>query len=231
MGLVSNQPSNQQLRFNLRQVTMNQHLEVEVKFLLPELTAVRAQLLTLGATVVRPRLFERNLRLDTPDEALRARDELLRLRQDTAVTLTYKGRSLEREQGSQAKVREELEVTVSDWQTAVAIFQRLGFVPTQVYEKYRETLRLETPLGAVTVTLDELPYGNFVELEGEERALRETAALLNLPWQSRLVTNYLALMSALQARHNLPFSDLTFANFAGLAISAQDVLADAEYVG
>ncbi len=210
---------------------MNQHLEVEVKFLLPELTAVRAQLLALGATVVWPRLFERNLCLDTPDEALRARDELLRLRQDTAVTLTYKGRSLEREQGSQAKVREELEVTVSDWQTAVAIFQRLGFVPTQVYEKYRETLCLETPLGVVTATLDELPYGNFVELEGEERALREIAALLNLPWQNRLVTNYLALMSALQAKHNLPFRDLTFANFAGLTISVQDVLAEAEYVG
>ncbi len=210
---------------------MDPHLEVEVKFLLPELTAVRAQLLALGAIVVTPRLFERNLRLDTPDQALRARDELLRLRQDTAVTLTYKGRSLEQEQGSQAKVREELEITVSDWQTAVAIFQRLGFVPTQVYEKYRETFRLDTSSGAVTVTLDELPYGNFVELEGEEAAIRQAAVLLNLRWQSRLVTNYLALMSALQAKHALPFSDLTFANFAGLAISAHDVLAESEQVG
>lgn len=196
------------------------HLEVEVKFLVGELTAVRQRLLELGAMVTKPRVYERNLRLDTPDEALRHRDELLRLRQDTAVVLTYKGRSLETEQGSEVKVREELEMTVGDWETAVALFQRLGFQPTQVYEKYRETFRL----GTVVVTLDELPYGNFIELEGDEAAIKATAVALNLPWAERLVTNYLALMGALQAHYNLPFSDITFANFAGRQVAVRDVL-------
>lgn len=195
------------------------HLEVEVKFLVQELTAVRQRLLALGATLKNPRVYERNLRLDTPEEALRQRDELLRLRQDTAVKVTYKGRSLEAEQESEAKVREELEMTVDDWETAVAIFRRLGFGPMQVYEKYRETFQL----GQIEVVLDEMPFGNFVELEGREAAIKETAVLLNLPWENRLVTNYLALMGALQDRYNLPFHDITFANFAGLRISVENL--------
>ncbi len=195
------------------------HLEVEVKFWVQELTAVRQQLLALGATLKKPRVYERNLRLDTPQEALRQRDELLRLRQDTAVKVTYKGRSLEAEQESEAKVREELETTVGDWETAVAIFRHLGFVPMQVYEKYRETFQL----GQVEVVLDEMPFGNFVELEGMEAAIKETAVLLNLPWENRLVTNYLALMGVLQDRYNLPFHDITFANFAGLHISVENL--------
>ncbi len=208
------------LWYSLEIMDEAQNLEVEVKFVVEDLTAVRQRLLAAGATVKKPRVYERNLRLDTPDEALRERDELLRLRQDTAVKVTYKGRSLEAEQASEAKVREELEMTVGDWETAVAIFQRLGFVPMQVYEKYRETFQL----GGVEVVLDEMPYGNFVELEGEEAAIQETAVALDLPWENRLVTNYLALMGELQARHNLPFNDITFANFADYQISVQEAL-------
>lgn len=195
-------------------------LEIEVKFLVPDLTAVRQRLLAAGGRIARPRVHERNLRLDTPDNALLQQDALLRLRQDTAVTLTFKGRSQEAEQGSEAKVREELEVTVSDFETAVAIFERLNLQPQQVYEKYREAFML----GDVEVVLDELPYGSFVELEGAEADIKAAAARLDLDWSQRVVDNYLALMAALQAHHDLPFADLTFANFANLDVSAADVL-------
>ena len=199
---------------------MQQNLEVEVKFLAVDLEQVRAKLAEVGAVLTKARVYERNVRFDTADEALRQRDELLRLRQDTAVTLTFKGRSLEAEQQSEAKVREELEVQVSNYETAVAIIQRLGFTPQQVYEKYRETWRLHD----VEIVLDELPFGQFIELEGTEAAIKETAVQLNLPWETRIVSNYLALMAAIKQRHNLPFDDLTFANFAGLPISVADVL-------
>ncbi|MCA9934207.1 MAG: class IV adenylate cyclase [Ardenticatenaceae bacterium] len=196
------------------------HLEVEVKFVVAGVAVVRERLVAVGAVLLKERVFERNVSLDTAVSTLYHHDELLRLRQDTAVTLTYKGRSLEAEQGSEAKVREELEVTVSDWDTAVAIFRRLGFTPQVVYEKYRETWQL----GEVIVTLDELPFGDFVELEGDEDAIKETAVALNLPWEKRVVSNYLALMTAVKTHHQLSFDDLTFENFAGLGISVADVL-------
>lgn len=159
------------------------------------------------------------MRFDTADERLYQELSLLRLRQDTAVTLTYKGAPQHLPQ-SEAKVREELEVQVSDFDTLSEIFQRLGFAPMQVYEKYRETFAWQD----VEIVLDELPYGNFIELEGEEQEIKTAVAHLNLNWQERILGNYLGLMAQLKAHHNLPFNDLTFANCAGLDISIADIL-------
>jgi len=195
-------------------------LEVEVKFYVADLQAVRDRLLAAGAIQEHPRQFERNLRFDTPGEALRQGGRLLRLRQDERVRLTFKGPALHQE-GSEAKVREELEVTVDDFERMAAILRRLGFVSFQSYEKYRETFSLQ----GVEVVLDEMPFGAFVELEGEEPAIRSAAELLKLPWSERILDNYLNLMARVKAYYDLPFDDLTFANFAGRQTDMAAVLA------
>lgn len=195
------------------------NLEVEVKFFIPELGVFRERLLAAGAELKKPRVFERNVRFDTEDERLYQELSLLRLRQDTAVTLTYKGTPKNLPQ-SEAKIREELEVNVSDFDTLAEIFTRLGFAPMQVYEKYRETFTWQD----VEIVLDELPYGNFVEFEGEEEGLKTAVSHLNLNWDNRILSNYLGLMAQLKAHHNLLFNDLTFANFANLNVSIANVL-------
>ena len=186
---------------------------------MPELAAFRQRLLAAGAIQTKPRVFERNVRFDTADERLYKELSLLRLRQDTAVTLTFKHTPKDLPP-SEAKVREELEVQVSNFDILTEIFQRLGFAPMQVYEKYRETFQWQN----VEIVLDELPYGNFVEFEGEEQGIKTAVAHLNLNWSDRLVTNYLALMAQLKAHHNLPFNDLTFANFTDPNISIAHIL-------
>jgi len=199
--------------------TAGANLEVEVKFLVPDLVALRATLLSAGGHLHKPRVFERNVRFDTADDALLRRGELLRLRQDTAVTLTFKGIPAEPSR-SEAKVREEFEIKLDDFDTAARILGRLGYQPKQVYEKYRETFRL----GQIEVVLDELPFGNFVELEGDEAAIKAAAAALGLDWHRRITTNYLALMALLKAQYGLPFDDLTFANFETVTVSVTDVV-------
>jgi adenylate cyclase, class 2 len=198
---------------------MNGTLEVEVKFYMPDLDAFRQRLVAAGAVLHKPRVYERNVRFDDVAGSLLARQQLLRLRQDTAVRLTFKGEA-QGEGWSEAKVREELEVGVTDFDTAAALLERLGFRPQQVYEKYRETFQLDQ----VEVVLDELPFGNFVELEGEESAIRAAAAALALDWQQRILANYLYLMAEVKRRYKLPFDDLTFDNFAGRNISMEAVL-------
>ncbi|MCA9952471.1 MAG: class IV adenylate cyclase [Anaerolineales bacterium] len=194
-------------------------LEVEVKFLVANLAEMRRKLLLAGAVLKKARVYERNIRFDTPDEVLLQKWQLLRLRQDTAVRITFKSPVIE-DLTSEAKVREELEITVDDFDTAVTIFKRLGFHPIQVYEKYRETFQL----GDVEVVLDEMPFGNFMELEGSEFEIKKTVTALNLEWNKRILGNYLGLMSELKAFHNLPFNDLTFANFQDTAVTIADIL-------
>lgn len=184
------------------------HLEVEVKFLVANLTAVRNRVIEAGAKLRRERVWEQNVRYDTVEDSLLQRGELLRLRQDKRAIITFKGLSQEAIH-SEAKVREELEITVDDFDTAAAIIRRLGFSARQTYEKYRETFSL----GEVEIVLDELPFGDFVELEGTEPAIKQAAAALNLDWQKRLTINYLALLEMAKEHYQLPFNDLTFANF------------------
>lgn len=191
-----------------------QHLEVEVKFLVDDLAPIRARLLERGATQVSPRTYERNIRLDTPDNALLAESQLLRLRQDARVRLTFKGRAAA-DLDSEAKVREEIEVTVDDFDKMVLILERLGFAPVQLYEKYRETYQL----GDVEVVLDEMPFGLFVELEGSEDAIRQAAKALSFDWSRRILVNYLAMMAFFKQIYRLPFDDITFSGFATYPIS------------
>jgi len=119
------------------------------------------------------------------------------------------------------KVREELEVQVSDFSTMAAIFQRIGFQPLQIYEKYRETFQIQ----GVEIVLDELPFGNFIELEGEESQIKKLAGELDLEWGNRILNNYLAIMGQVKALYNLPFDDLTFDNFANLDIDLRALTA------
>jgi adenylate cyclase, class 2 len=200
-------------------MSAEKQLEVEVKFLVADLPAFRKRLLAAGGTLQKERVFERNVRFDTPDNDLLKKGELLRLRQDTAVRITFKGEVAEA-LTSEAKVREELEVSVTDFDTTAQIFGRLGFDPVQVYEKYRETF----VLGEIEIVLDEMPYGDFVELEGEEVAIKMAATDLGLTWSKRVNNNYLGLMADLKRFHQLDFDDLTFANFEGRGVSVGDML-------
>lgn len=197
----------------------NDNLEVEVKFLVSSLQAVRARLVEAGADLVAPRIYERNVRYDTSDEQLLKRLELLRLRQDSRVRLTFKGPAAEDEQ-SEAKVREEIEIEVSDYARMDLILRRLGFIPMQIYEKYRETYHWQ----GVEIVLDEMPFGEFVELEGAEVNLMLVAAALGLDWGRRVTNNYLEMMEMCRRAFDLPFSDLTFADFDRRPVDMSELL-------
>lgn len=194
-------------------------LEVEVKFLVDDLDVLRRRLAEVGAQLVGPRVHERNVRFDTADEALLGRSQLLRLRADTRARLTFKGLAAE-DAASEAKVREEIELEIGDFDQMGKILERLGFRPVQTYEKYRETYHWR----GVEILLDEMPFGSFVELEGAETGLKATAAVLGLDWSRRLLTNYLELMDQCRQTYALPFNDLTFANFERRPVDLAELL-------
>ena len=128
--------------------------------------------------VIAPRVHEVNLRFDTPDQSLSCTGKVLRLRQDTRARVTYKG---EGNVEGGARLRQELEFTVSDFDTAKALFEALGYQVYTMYEKYRTTYKL----GNVEVVVDELPTGDFLEIEGpDSESIRGVADQLELDWES-----------------------------------------------
>ena len=186
--------------------------ELEVKFYLSRRKDMEAKLSSVGP-VSAPRVHEVNLRLDTTDLSLSSTGKLLRLRQDTRARVTYKGAGSE--EGG-ARLRQELEFTVSDFDTALALFEALGYQVYMMYEKYRTTYQL----GNVEVTLDEMPTGDFLEIEGPDgESIRRAAVQLELNWEARILDSYTVLFERTRAQLGFDFRDLSFENFKGMKIS------------
>ena len=198
-------------------------LEQEVKFCLGSLSQLEERLQLLGAELVQPRTYERNLRFDTPDRRLSNAFQVLRLRLDDRVRLTYKGAG---DPGQEVSARQEIEVTVSDLKAAREILEALGFEVITVYEKYRAAYQLLN----CEVSLDEMPFGHFCEIEGPDADSIQTCALaLGLDWQVRSKLSYMALFAALKERLGLAMLDLTFEVFDGIQVTPESmgvVLAD-----
>ena len=187
--------------------------ELEVKLHVSDLEAVKKKLTALGASIKQARTHEMNLRFDTADGELTRNYKALRLRSDTAARLTYKGPS---SSVDGVRVRQEIEFQVSNFNAARAFLDALGYQVAMIYEKQRAEYYLE----GTSISLDELPYGDFVEVEGDDtQRIRQVSDLLGLKWENRVFESYVVLFNRLRSEYGLEFRDLIFDNFEGLTLS------------
>lgn len=149
-------------------------VEIEKKYRVSreQTEALRGRLAEVGAAARGGEEFEENTIYAGP--GLDPKRRVLRLRRvEGRAVFTYK----ERGGGASAvKRNREEETEVKDAEALAAILEALGYRPALVYEKRRSTYHV----GGAEVVLDELPFGLFVEIEGEEEAIHEVEALLDL---------------------------------------------------
>ena len=188
-----------------------QSTESEVKLKVDDLAVITRRLEALGAKLSAPRVYEKNVRYENAAETLTASRQTVRLRQDTRVRLTYKDGGTTTDG---IVTRTELEITVSDFETADLILQKLGYHAAWIYEKYRTTYEL----GGCEVVLDEMPYGSMIEIEGEIAPIENVLKLLDLAAMPRVNGSYSDVFFRIKDRLNLTFRDLTFENFQGINI-------------
>ena len=192
--------------------------ETEAKFYIRDLNRIKSRLHELNAHLLQERVLETNIRFDLPGARLRAEGRVLRLRRDTSTKFTYKSASTN-EQGVLS--REEIEFEVEDFDKAKRFLEALGYQKLVYYEKYRTTYALQPSEGFVQIMLDELPYGPFVEIEGETvDAIHAIADQLGLNWNTAIATSYNTLFDRARRTLNLSFQDLSFANFADINLDA-----------
>jgi adenylate cyclase class 2 len=94
------------------------------------------------------------------------------------------------------KIREELELEVSDAGALTKIFEGLGMAGWFRYEKYRTTYALGKSHGwakGLLIELDETPVGTFLELEGPVEAIDHAAEELGFTKGDYINKSYLAL--------------------------------------
>ncbi|MHB8629068.1 MAG: class IV adenylate cyclase [Aggregatilineales bacterium] len=187
-------------------------VEIEAKVHVADLESIRPLLEHVGAKLIAPRVYERNVRYENAEGTLTSTHRVVRLRQDTRVRLTYKEPSLQYLDG--ATSRTELEVTISDFAMMDAILGKLGYSPAWLYEKYRTTYEWHD----AEIVLDEMPYGNFVEVEGPQAMIEDALLVLGLSELTRIKSSYSDLFFQLKARLGWRFNDLTFDNFRGIVV-------------
>lgn len=173
--------------------------EVEVK-VRADHDAVEPALTEQGATRLGS-VTQTDTYFDAPHRDFAARDEALRLREESAEdgahhVLTYKGPLVEVE----SKTREEIETQVGSRAAVTEILEALGFSPAATVRKTRRRYELD----GFTVSLDDVEgLGEFVEIEGEAGAqdlerTREAAIEvlegLGLDADDQIRTSYLGLL-------------------------------------
>lgn len=183
-------------------------LEIEVKFYLQDFEKILFLIRSSKATPL-GKTHEYNVCFDDYKSSLKTAGALLRLRKtEKENKLTYKGP--QPEASRDFKIFSEQEVLVENFDTMTAIFKSIGFFPDQVYEKIREKWLLEDK---TKLCLDVMPFGNFLEIEGQPEGIKNAAEILGLEWEKRILTNYLAIFDRLKKIFNFGFSDVTFDNF------------------
>lgn len=193
----------------------NNNQETEAKFYVTGLDGIKQRLHELEALLIQERILETNIRFDLPDARLRSEGRVLRLRQDTAAKLTYKSGN----RGEQGVLsRTEIEFTVDNFDKARQFLEALGYQEVMRYDKFREVHDLD----GCHIMLDELPYGYFVEIEGEGvQAIQQTAMKLHLEWKTAITRSYTALFDSVKAALHLSFRDLSYKNFAGIEVKPE----------
>jgi adenylate cyclase class 2 len=213
--------------------------ETEIKLKIDDVRPFHRKLKRMGARLASPgsaRVHEENVIFDTPQGGLAKHGQLLRIR-----TETPEGRRKSKNNGSQQrivltfkqppahpagdgtvsahygfyKVRDEIELEITDAGSLTKIFEGLGMRGWFRYEKYRTTFRMpasNTWAKDLLIELDETPIGTFVELEGPAPAIDRAAEELGYSKQDYVLKNYLRLyMEDCRRRGEQP-RDMVFSN-------------------
>lgn len=176
-------------------------LEKELKFPCQDLSAVQESLKKQGATLL-DNYFEANQVFDTSDKRLKQSDILLRLREAEKNVLCLK-RPLGEKYSREVKVWEEFETELRDPEQMRDILYALGYLTSFCYEKLREKWSLK----ACKICLDLLPFGRFLEIEGEMEEISECAHLLNMDMNKSSTKTYQQLNREHLQKQGLPEED------------------------
>lgn len=186
--------------------------ETELKFAVDDLSGFQRKAHAAGFYMKTPRTFEGNTLFDTPDRQLRAKRQILRLREyGDRFVVTHKRLASADAEDNRYKTRIETETEIEDPAATAEIFCQLGFCPAFRYEKYRTEWDIP---GGGHLVLDETPIGTWAELEGDPAWIDATLDLLQVQPEQCTVESYGALFLSWKERTQSPADNLTFDEIA-----------------
>jgi len=172
-------------------------LEIELKFLLE--VPVKDFIRNLNASA--ERVYQKTVMFDNGEELMQKTNGRIRLRQTgDKVSLSYKLPLA----AETVKKEIEWETNIDSWQVGEKLLKAMGFHETTAYEKYRTSF----DYGEVKIEIDEYPFSNFVEIEGDEELAKEVAIKIGFDLKAALTKPCDTLFTEWRLQRGLPMKPL-----------------------
>ena len=107
----------------------------------------------------------------------------IRLRTGFKNTLTLKKARVKE---SEVSERLEIEIEIDDMESCQKLLQEIGLNEKLIMEKYR----MIWEVNGTIITIDELPFGVYVEIEGSVQSIKILSELLGLNYDNRIIITY-----------------------------------------
>lgn len=175
-------------------------MEVEAKFRMKE--GVENKIKEIASLVEEKEEFD--LYLNHPCRDFAKTDEALRIRIEKKVKVTYKGPKVDKE----TKSREEVNLEVNSFESALKLFEFLGFEKFRAVRKRRRIYRLE---GAIICVDSVEGLGDFIEIEVEgglekKEEIFRIADMLGYSKAESIRLSYLELLEKIRSGSKEPLS-------------------------
>lgn len=184
-------------------MTENKYIEQEVKYKIDDVKKLIKKLNELGAVDTGVD-FQKTIRFDTKDDKLAKKGIFLRVRSGHGNKITMKKKlAIE---NSDVHEREEIETTVEDLGKMRQIIVNLGFDKELIMEKYRSNWSYK----GADLSIDELFFGTFIEIEATPQLIDEVSNDLGLAKNSRINVTYWDLFAEYKKDNQLVADNIVF---------------------
>lgn len=179
---------------------MNDYIEKEIKVKVDNPAQIVNKLQSIGAEFLGGAL-EKTIRFDTPNMDFEKAGKFIRCRSGFHNTITLKEKI--KNSDPNVRARKETEFDIEDIEKMKYILESLGLTHTMTMEKYRQNWQLDK----VSITLDELCFGIFMEIEGEETEIENTCKLLGVNPNEKILVTYWELWKEVSDKKDIVFDN------------------------
>ena len=178
------------------------YIEKELKFEIKDLSRLIDYLKKHGAVVLN-KSKEKTVRLDTSNKDLEKRGVFLRVRAGSKNTITLKEKIGE---DKNVRKRKETEFEIQDIEAMAYILGKLGFDYSRTMEKYRINLEYK----GAKLSIDELFFGLYLEIEGEEKEIEAITKELGYNPEEKVLGTYWDILEEYNNEHKTTKKDILF---------------------
>jgi adenylate cyclase class 2 len=145
---------------------MGARLEIEMKFAVGDLPALRRAIARIGAKPGRT-LQEKDFYFNHPSRDFAQTDEALRIRKTgRRIEITYKGPKIDRDTKTRREIELGLASVAAGDESAIALLAALGFRQIATVQKKRREYTLRRSKRSFKILIDDVQgLGTFVEIE------------------------------------------------------------------